>query len=213
MIRQGANLDITFVPTECAYLSQEFLSAYSVGDEIRISSDRTQATVDHYSAHSRTGQRHVRTSDSAYAVEPQQGLPFQSVTRPIPLLTYVAVAAPFAEEEPKGKWFGYDLNDENYGIFDIYAIPKGVSFQFNLSARIVNTQTSVESLDYKTIEFENCLVVVFLRTSTHNRTNLGSNLLFQQKEGRTAAILRVLEDEVLVQIADLRINVDPPPPS
>ena len=156
----------------------------------------------------------MKTTKGGYAIDPIRARPFQSIDRPVPLLTYVAVAAPFAEEAPsKGNWFGYNLDDENYGIFDIFAVPKGVNFQFNMSARIVNTRSSTESFTLKTIELVNCIVVLALRTSTHNQTALSTNLLFQQKEGHTAAIVRVEEAEVVVQIADLRTGATGPTPN
>ncbi|MDD5342029.1 MAG: hypothetical protein PHI73_01720 [Patescibacteria group bacterium] len=208
-IVQGASLDITFIPKTSLWISKEHLIGYNIGDQLLLQVESDQGFVNHYSAHSRTGQRHIKISDQPYAIEPFHGQPFRKIDQVIPLLTYIAVTTPSTKEAPsKGKWYGYTIPENvNYCIFDLIAFPKGSNLNINFQlGTVVNTKKSIETFGQKILEFRNCNICVLLRTSTHDKSTLKQNVLIQQNEGITTSIVRVMDNQVLLTVAETQIG-------
>lgn len=204
-LRQGANFDITVIPHNAVLFSKEILVDLNFDDQIRIEYESLGQEIDHYSAHARTGQRHVKLTPNAPATEPVIGANFQNIQSPIPLLTMVAAANTQSQEEPtSGKWFGFQLPDDiNYMIIELSAIPKRSQIQIQQSFTINNEKQTKETFDIKTIEMRNCIIVVLIRTTNHALTDIPNNVVFQQVEGKSINIVRVEKGAVLAQVSHL----------
>jgi hypothetical protein len=204
-LRQGANFDITIIPHNAVLFSRETLSDLNFDDQVQIEYESLGQEIDHYSAHARTGQRHVKLIPNAPATEPTIGVSFQNIQKPIPLMTIVAAANPKSQEEPtSGKWFGFQLPDDvNYLIMELSAIPKNSQVQIQQSFTINNEKKTKETFDLKTIEMRNCIVIAITRTTNHELTDIPNNVVFQQVEGKSINIVRVEKGAVLAQVSHL----------
>ena len=68
---------------------------------------------------------------------------------------------------------------------------------------IRNDRKTTETFDKKEIEMRNCKVLVIVRSTNHQLTDIPNNVIFQQVEGKTAIISRVESGMILAQIASL----------
>jgi hypothetical protein len=120
-VQQNANEDITIIPHQSIYLDRKFLESTSTGDRLNISTQDNDAIIDHFSAHSASGQRHVKFHPSDKAVEPLIGTAFKNSPGVVPLITMVATTHREEDGEPsKGKWFGFEIpEDTDHCIFDL----------------------------------------------------------------------------------------------
>jgi hypothetical protein len=205
-LRQGANFDITIVPRNAVLFSRDVIKNLVIGDQIQLDYESLAGGIDHYSAHARTGQRHVKLEPGSPALEPTIGVSFINIDKPIPLITIVAGANSNSLEEPSsGKWFGYELPDDvNYLIMELIAVPKDfiLDAQLNLGT-IHNVKKTRETFDTKTIEMRNCTVVTFTRWTNNELTDIPNNVVFQQVEGKSIAISRVEKGAVLATVMQL----------
>lgn len=204
-LRQGANFDITIIPKNAVLFSREIIENLGFDEQIQLKYESLGGTIDHYSAHALTGQRHVKLDPNSFAHEPTIGLSFKKVTKPIPLVTIVAAANPGSQEEPSsGKWFGFQLPDDvNYLIMELSAIPKNSQVEMQQSFTINNEKKTQETFDFKTIEMRNCFIVATIRTTNHELTDISNNVVFQQTEGKSVNIVRVEKGSVLAQVSHL----------
>jgi hypothetical protein len=205
---QGANLDITIIPKNAVYFSREIINSLDFNDQIQLKYEHLGDQIDHYSAHSLTGQRHIKLDPESPALEPTIGLKFKDIDKPIPLVTMVAAANPGSREEPnKGKWFGFQLSDDvNYLIIDLIAIPKNSQLGIHQNFTINNDKTTKETFDIKPIEMRNCFIVVSMRSTNHELTDIPNNVIFQQVEGKTITIIRVEKGSVIAQVSQLEVK-------
>lgn len=207
-IKQGANLDITIIPKNAVYFSREIIKDLNFDDQIELNYEYLGSKIDHYSAHARTGQRHVKVNPQSPALEPTIGIKLDKIDKPIPLVTMIASANKGSQEDPSsGKWFGYSLpRDVNYLIMDLIAIPKDSQLVFNQNFKIQNERKTLEIFDYKILEMRNCNIVVYIRYTNHELTNIPNNVIFQQVEGKTIIISRVEKGMVIAQVSKLEVK-------
>ncbi len=206
---QHANSDITIIPYKSVYLNGEFIDGYDYGEKLMLAIDGNDLMIDHYSAHSETGQRHIKFDPKKPAIEPISGAAFKSEASLIPLATILATTNTSEDQEPtKGKWSGIQMPDDtDYCVFDVYAAPKGVSVGFNIHHSINNTKQSVENIfNVPPISLRTVDIQVITRTSNHNQCTLPVNVFVQQRVGKTAQIVRVDGNELDVQISSLSIQ-------
>jgi hypothetical protein len=204
-LRQGANLDITIIPKNAVYFSREIIDDLDFDEQIQLNYEYLGGTIDHYSAHSLTGQRHIKLDPSFPALEPTIGVSFKNITKPIPLVTIVAAANSLSQEEPSsGNWFGFQLPDDvNYLIMELSAVPKNSQVEIQQSFTINNEKKTQETIDFKTIEMRNCFIIAVIRTTNHELTDIPNNVVFQQVEGKSINVIRVEKGAVIAQVSHL----------
>ena len=202
-LRQGANFDITIIPKNAVVFSREIIQELEIDEQIELKYESLGKTIDHYSAHAKTGQRHIKLDLGSPAFEPTIGLSFKDLKKPIPLITIVASANPGSQEEPSsGKWFGFQLPDDvNYLIMELSAMPKNSQVEIQQNFTIHNEKKTQETFDLKTIEMRNCFITALTRTTNHELTDISNNVVFQQVEGKSVNIARVEKGIVLAQIS------------
>jgi hypothetical protein len=207
-LTQGANLDIFIIPKNAIYFSREIIQGLDLDEQIQLKYEYLGGKIDHYSAHSLTGQRHIKLEPGSPALEPTIGLNFKNIDRPIPLVTMVATANVGSQEEPgSGKWFGLNLpEDTNYLIMDMIATPKNSHLGFQQNFTISNDKKTRETFDSIPIEMRNCTITLLIRTTNHELTDVPNNVLFSQAEGKTVTIVRVEKGMVLAQVAKLEVR-------
>ena len=207
-ISQGANLDITIIPSNALYFSKEIIHKLNYNDHIELKYDYLGTTIDHYSAHAITGQRHVKILPKSPAHEKSIGHKLASISKPIPLLTLVATANNDFIEEPKsGKWFGINLpEDVNYLIIDLIAIPLNSQLGVQQTFQIKNERITNETFDICNINMRNCIITALMKSTNHNLTDIPNNIIFQQVEGKTVTIIRVERGMIIAQISELEIK-------
>lgn len=203
---QHANSDITIIPYKAVYLSGDFIERYDFGEKLRLSVNENDLKVDHFSAHSATGQRHIKFDPSKPAVEPIGGAAFKDIKELIPLATILASTNVKEDDEPKkGKWSGMIMpEDTDYCIFDVFAIPFDTPVNYNIQHTIENTKQSVESMFTLTVPLRDLGIAIIVRTSNHNHASIPVNVFIQQRIGKTAQIVRVDGEELDIQISRLR---------
>ena len=207
-VAQHANGDITIIPYKSVYLNSDFIDRYDYGEKLMLTVDHDDLKIDHYSAHSRTGQRHVKFNPAKPAVEPIRGEAFQNIQNPVPLGTILATTQTDEDEEPtKGKWSGIVMPDDtDYCTFEIFAVPLNVPVNFNVQHNIQNTKQSVETMFHVVIPLRTLGIAVVARTSNHNQCTIPVNVFVQQRIGKTAQIVRVDGKELDVQISSMSIQ-------
>lgn len=205
---QHANSDITIIPYKSVYLSGDFIDKYDFGEKLLLAINGNDLKIDHFSAHSETGQRHIKFDPNKPAVEPIKGDAFKDIQSLVPLATILATTNSTEDEEPKsGKWSGMVVPDDaSYCIFEVFAIPFDTPINFNIQHNIVNTKQSIESIFNMTIPLRNLGIAIIARTSNHNQCTLPVNVLVQQRVGKTAQIVRVDGNELDVQISSLSVQ-------
>mgnify|MGYP000470955667 CR=1 FL=1 len=203
-VRQGSNGDITIIPKFAIPLSRNFLSKYSVGDTLKLSVDKSLVFIDHYSAHSRSGQRHVKVGYPLKTFDPINAIPFKSINTVIPLATLITgIQDEMKDPNPKGKWFGYTLPDDvSYVVFDISAFPLNNDLHFKQSLQIYNEKKTSEFFYHKVLQLRNLNLCITVRSSNHGQFSLRNNILFQQDIGKSAALKRVVHNEIQVDIVE-----------
>ncbi|MCR4279988.1 MAG: hypothetical protein NUV82_01010, partial [Candidatus Komeilibacteria bacterium] len=190
-IRQGANFGITIIPQHAVFFPRKVIENLEVGLKLGVELEYNESRiVDHYSAHSLSGQRHYKLNPIFPATEPILGDPIKEINKVIPLVSLVATTNENSKESPSsGKWFGYNLPDDvNYLIFDIYAIPNNKSLQFTQGYKIENESKTNEIFDHKVLIGRNCKIAVFSKASNNMITEIPHNIIFQQSEGKTIVI-------------------------
>jgi hypothetical protein len=205
--------DLVFsFPGRSICLPREVISSSEVGSSIKIQrAPHLNNTVDQYTVHNRTGQRHIkRKGNFEVALDVLVDSKLDEIKTAVPLFSVVCVASKYSEEQgTKGQWFGFHLpSDINYAIMDLDAIPKGTELKIQQAGiRINNERASVEVLDLpKNIEFSNCALAVIFRATNHMLTDIDSNIIFQQVAGKTLHISRVETDAVIGTVTELRTN-------
>ncbi len=207
-VKQGASLDITIIPKSAICFSRKLIENSNIGDGIQIEYKKLgNDLVDHFSAHSITGQRHIKLGPTSWAHEPTIGYKFKNIDRAIPLLTMVASANKNSQEDTgSGKWFGFALPDDvNYIIMEIVAVPKNANIDFQQNFRIQNNIKTNETFDIKELDMQNCKILIITRTTNHKLADIPNNIVFQQVEGKTVGISRVEGKIVLAHVLELKI--------
>lgn len=205
-ILQLANSDIIIAPHKSIYLDRSFIFSKRIGDKLIISTKNNEAIISHYSAHSKTGQRHVKYIPEE-AKDPVIGSSFKSIDTIIPLVSIVATTNRAPDGEQEGKWIGFNLpNETDCCILDLHIAPFAANLSFKFEQQIANVKKTLETIDYKIMPLRFCNVILFIRTSNHNSCKIPYNLLLQQVEGVTAQIIRVSNNEVEVDMSNLSIE-------
>lgn len=207
---QNANNDITIIPHRAIHIDRSFLDNSNVGDKLKVSTQENEVIIDHYSAHSKSGQRHIKFSARDRATQPIIGEVFQDIKTAIPLVSIIASTAREPDGEPKkGKWYGFEIpSDTDHCIFDLWAIPKDGGFNFKFEQNIKNEKQSVETFNSIIIPQRTVSIVVIIRTSNHNICTIPYNVLVQQSEDVTAQVVRVSEKELELEISNVSIGQD-----
>jgi hypothetical protein len=207
-ISQTSSSDIVIMPKNSKCLTKEIINGFAIGDELEIETNKLNIeNIDHFTAHAESGQRHFKFNTHSFAYQPEIGFNFLNIKHMIPLVTIVATANMEAREEPKGKWFGYELSDDcNYIVMDIFAIPKDFNFNMKTQVKIQNDIKTTEFFDIKVVEMKTCNIYIQSRATNHKLTNIPYNIAFQLVEGKTVVISRVEDSKIFAQIAKLEIS-------
>lgn len=206
-ILQLANSDIIIIPHKSIYLGRNFLLSSKIGDKLIISTKSNDAIIHHYSAHSKTGERHVKYAPQKDANDLIFGPSFKNNDNVVPLVSIVATVNRMPDGIQKGRWIGFNIpNGADYCIFDVFIIPFNVNIRFKFEHLINNVKKSTETYDYKIIPLRFCNIVLFIKTSTHNLCEIPYNLMIQQTEGITAQIVRVSNSEIELDVSRMNIK-------
>jgi hypothetical protein len=206
-LRQGAKFDITIIPNNAVVYSRTILDNLNIGDSVEVKYETIGAkTIDHFSAHARSGQRHLKLRNEPYAFEPMLDLESEFSKSIVPLITMVASVGVCTPEEPNGKtWLGFELPDDvNYVIIDLFTAPKDSIVQFNGGGfTIKNEKATKEGFGNQSAELRNCTLMAFIRYTNHESTDIPNNIVFQQGNGKAIIITRVKKGKVLTQIGKI----------
>lgn len=210
-VLQQANEDITLIPHKSLHLPQSLFVNALVGEKYHVQASTTSATVHHFSAHSRSGQRHVKYSASDKASDPIIGESFKGKKVLIPLATLIVTTNRQPDQLPKNsnksKWYGFELPPNvDYCKFDFFAVPKGMPVNFSFNHSINNTKQSKEYFNQIIIPQRTVDLVLIFHATDHNSCSIPYNVFVPQAEGKTAQVVRVDKDSLQIEVSNLSIN-------